>query len=332
MVRQISRRRFLLRSVEGVALVALPPAKVALAPAHRPLRLGILGLGRRGSALLAACESSNVRVVALCDREPTALRQAAGFVPNVRQFSAAPKMLQEDTVDGLAIGIPEGLDWAARALESGRHVLLVPPVACSPTKALGLARIAAARRVQFGLAPEDLSWNTNDVDHILQSAGQISSGPVRLSVRSAALTGPDLLHNAVRLLPNESPESVFAMQAGTPWGNACSAVFRFRGATTLDVHSRSLRQMHADLLEIQADIPVAGRNVRLTIESRTEQIESAAMRSDVPALVAFALDASKAYHGLSRQSRYALTTLQWTALVSQSLSTGGIVFAPNASV
>jgi hypothetical protein len=239
----------------------------------------------------------------------------------VSQFTAAPALLREAQVDALAIAIPDSAGWAAEALYSGRHVFLMPPISFTPAEALRLARLAADRRVQFGFAPEDLSWNADEVGHMLRSAGPISPGPIKLTVRSAEPAGTDILHNGVRLLRNNILESAFAMRAATPRGNSWSAAFQFsRPGAILDMHCQSSAILPPGYLSIQAEIPAAGRTVRLTIESLVEQ---SGAPEHIPALSAFAADAARhGTRGLSHRSRHSLTTLLCGTLMKQSLDSG----------
>jgi hypothetical protein len=303
--------------MEGMALAALPLAKVALAPVDRPLRVGILGLGKRGSALLAACGSANVRVVALCDRDPAALRGVPCSLGDSGRFRAAGELVREDGAEALVIAIGDGITWARRAMEAGKHVLLAAPQKCSPIEALQLAKVAEAQRVRFGLAPEDLSWDVDELDGILRSAGAWDPGPVRLAIHSGATGGLDLMHNAARLLDGQMPQSVSRMRASTPLGGSWSARFRFPDGRAIDLHAQEFPQAPRDFVEIRADFRASMRRVQMTIQSRVEgHAEGAALH--VPALSAFAASTLDPTAGPSAACRAALAALHWSALLAES--------------
>lgn len=123
------------------------------------LSWGILGAARiaRRKVMPAFMAAPNNRVVALASRERAtaesgireALEQAAerGVVPRAqpRAVEGYASLLQDPEVDAVYIPLPNHLhlDWALKALEAGKHVLLEKPAVLDGKQARKLAAAAA---------------------------------------------------------------------------------------------------------------------------------------------------------------------------------------------
>src|SRR6059058_4190457 len=80
----ISRRRFLEAGIAGAAAIsagALAQNVRILEPADKPVRVGVVGIGARGSGLTATLLAiPGVEVLALCDIDEKAARQGQKIV------------------------------------------------------------------------------------------------------------------------------------------------------------------------------------------------------------------------------------------------------------
>lgn len=145
----LNRRRFL--GCSAAAGLALAQGQVGEASA-RPVRLGMIGLGNRGTALLrAALELPGVRVAAVCDPEPRHRERARGIAE--KAAGARPdgcddwaELLDRRDVDAVLVALPCDLHAAAyeAALRAGKHLYAEKP--------LGLGRAECDRLI--GLAQE----------------------------------------------------------------------------------------------------------------------------------------------------------------------------------
>ena len=107
---------------------------VALRGADRRLAVGLIGVGGRGAANLAAACEADVTVAALCDIDETALLAAREKVskrsPGVRLYRDFRVMLDaEKTLDAVILSTPDHghgvqISWA---LQKGCHVYVEPP-------------------------------------------------------------------------------------------------------------------------------------------------------------------------------------------------------------
>lgn len=126
----MNRRSFLSVSAAFPALVQ------AQSSADR-IRLGVIGVGNRGSFLLRqALKIPNVTIVALCDTDPEALKRAAEMASahSPELLTEFRKLLDRKDIDAVLIATPVDLhkEMAVAALEVGKHVYLEKPMARTP--------------------------------------------------------------------------------------------------------------------------------------------------------------------------------------------------------
>jgi predicted dehydrogenase len=119
-----SRRNFLGKVATGIAgTLAAGPAHVL--GANERIHIGIIGAGDRGLELLnqiRACD--NTEVVALADISTPRLERAAGFTPGARLTTDSRRILDDRSIDAVAIATPphvHAADFCA-ALDAGKHV------------------------------------------------------------------------------------------------------------------------------------------------------------------------------------------------------------------
>jgi predicted dehydrogenase len=113
-----------------------------------PVRVGVVGLGYWGPNLVRVLHESAVAEAAwMCDLRPEALHSLGQRFPAVRQTQEVEEMLDDDSVDAVAVVTPVSThhELAMRALTAGKHVFVEKPLASSSDLSIELVRAAYAR-------------------------------------------------------------------------------------------------------------------------------------------------------------------------------------------
>jgi hypothetical protein len=191
----VSRRMFICSGAGSVAAV------VTGTPSDR-LRVGVIGLGRRGGLhVWGFARTPSVDVCTLCDVKPGSLDR---FVALVSQKRARPPqryadyraLLDRKDVDAVGIALPERLRSAAvhDALQAGKHVLL------DPNGLLGLRE---------GRALEQEARRYGSLIDVSQTYATLDA-----SLASGGFRGGDFISMDGRLLVSGDPRSVLAQSFG----------------------------------------------------------------------------------------------------------------------
>lgn len=124
----MTRRTFL-----SAATAAAPAVLSAQAPGA-VIRVGMIGVGNRGAFLLRqVLKAPNVKVVAIADLDPEALKRAgqaaAAHSPDL--MTEFRKLLDRKDIDAVFVATPVDLhkEMAVAALEVGKHIYLEKPLA-----------------------------------------------------------------------------------------------------------------------------------------------------------------------------------------------------------
>jgi myo-inositol 2-dehydrogenase/D-chiro-inositol 1-dehydrogenase len=146
-MRPTQRREFLL----GSAAVLIN--SVQSAAAEREVRSAMIGIGKRGSALLAqVLQQPAVKVTAICDTDAKArdAAQTAARRDNPRSFTDYRQVLERDDVDAVFVATPCYLhaEMAAACLEAGKYVYCEKPLGITPEQVDRVLK-AAARSKTF---------------------------------------------------------------------------------------------------------------------------------------------------------------------------------------
>lgn len=147
---RLNRRRFL--GCSAAAGLALAQNNVAGAASPETVRLGLIGLGNRGTTLLrAALEIPGVEITAVADAEGKHAIRAQGIAERARgarpeAYSSWTKLLERADIDAVAVALPCDLHAPAyiEALQAGKHLYAEKPLA--PTLAECDAVLAESRR------------------------------------------------------------------------------------------------------------------------------------------------------------------------------------------
>jgi predicted dehydrogenase len=110
------------------------------------LRFGVVGLGYWGPNLVRNLhEVEDAEVAWICDRRPDALAKMARRYPAVACTEDLGDVLDDSSVDAIAIATPVSTHFplASLALRRGKHVFVEKPLAASSMEAVELIEIAA---------------------------------------------------------------------------------------------------------------------------------------------------------------------------------------------
>ncbi|MBX6316572.1 MAG: Gfo/Idh/MocA family oxidoreductase, partial [Isosphaeraceae bacterium] len=150
---QLNRRRFLGCSAAAGLALAQGQVAVAAEAEARPVRLGLIGAGNRGTALLRALlELPGAEVVAVADLEPRHRLRAQGIAEKARgvrpeAYERPLQVLERSDIEAVVVALPCDLhvEVYRDALRAGKHLYAEKPLA--PTLAGCDALLAEAARV-----------------------------------------------------------------------------------------------------------------------------------------------------------------------------------------
>ncbi len=167
----MERRDFL--KVTGAAAVAALSQPSSAQQSVKPMRLGVIGVGSRGTYLLnLALGFEGVEVPAICDINQSHLDRAIGIVEKAKGkrpagFSAGPYdyrlLLQRDDVDAVLIATP--MQWhgvmSVDALRAKKHVLSEVAAAMTMDECWALVRAAEETGYVYMLAENVCYYRQN---------------------------------------------------------------------------------------------------------------------------------------------------------------------------
>ena len=160
-------RRAVLASTAAIVAGQAAADETGVTVAGRPVRVAIMGLGGRGSALLEAFLAAGAEIAGLCDVDDNATGRAAAAV--AKRNLRAPRverdirrLLDDASVEAVVVAAPN--HWHAPATilaaSAGKHVYVEKP--CSHTPEEGELAVAAARKhdvvVQHGTQRRSWPW------------------------------------------------------------------------------------------------------------------------------------------------------------------------------
>jgi len=114
------------------------------------VNVAVIGYGYWGPNLVRNFqELDGARVTMCCDLSPDRLAQVKRKHPSVDVTSSLDDVLEADNVDAVALATPVAThyDFARRAMEHGKHVLVEKPIAASVAEAESLVEIADKREL-----------------------------------------------------------------------------------------------------------------------------------------------------------------------------------------
>ena len=115
-----------------------------------PIGVAVVGCGYWGPNLARnVADSSDLRLGALCDRDPAQLRFLAERHPQVRAVPELDEVLCDETIEAVIFATPPQTHHplVKRALQAGKHVLVEKPLATTLADAYELADLAQAEEL-----------------------------------------------------------------------------------------------------------------------------------------------------------------------------------------
>ena len=169
MARRIPRRNFLrLGAAAGLAVGLRRTARGQAGP--KPIRLGVIGVGGRGTYLLRLALGAGLEVPALCDIQEAHLKRGIAVVAKARDgrkpegYANGPldyrRMLARDDLDAVLVATPmqDHAPMSIDALRAGKHVLSEVAAAVTLDECWGLVHAAEQTGKIYMLAENCCYW------------------------------------------------------------------------------------------------------------------------------------------------------------------------------
>ncbi len=146
----LNRRRFL--GCSAAAGLALTQGRVSEAAGEvAPVRLGVIGLGTRGTSLLRTLlELPGAQVVAVCDTEGRHRDRGTGIVERAKgarpeAVERPAQVFERSDIDAVAVALPCDLHFSVYrdAIRAGKHLYAEKPLALTVAECDGLSAEAA---------------------------------------------------------------------------------------------------------------------------------------------------------------------------------------------
>ncbi len=149
----VDRRTFLARSAGlGAGIALTPMLSTTMGRMLAPVRVGVIGCGRQGRAIIAELASfEGVTLGAICDSEPRRLNAGKRRAPDAKTYADHRAMLDAGGLDAVFVATPTHLHRAVAsdALGAGLHVYCEAPLAHTPEDAKAIAAAARASNSVF---------------------------------------------------------------------------------------------------------------------------------------------------------------------------------------
>ena len=126
---------------------AIPDTKPA-----GPIRVGVIGYGYWGPNIVRNFHAlDNAQVVAVCDRNPAALKRASRTYPGLSLTTDFADVLKSSSIDVVAVVTPVWTHYelTKAALMNGKHVFVEKPFTSTPQQAEELIELAARKNLKI---------------------------------------------------------------------------------------------------------------------------------------------------------------------------------------
>lgn len=119
----------------------------------------VLGLGIGMAHVSAVRESEYADLVAVCDIDETRLAKVAALDEKVTLYRDFEELLRDGRVEVISICLPSGMhtDFAVRAMEAGKHVLVEKPLDISYEKAMEIEKARVRTGMKAGVVFQNRS-------------------------------------------------------------------------------------------------------------------------------------------------------------------------------
>ena len=145
-----------------------------------PVRVGLVGAGRQGRAILGELTKfTDVTLVAVCDSDERRMRGAARRAPEATLEADAAKIFADPSIDAVILATPthQHTDLALAAIAAGKHLYCEAPIAHTLSDARKIARAAREGGRVFQVGHEG---RANPVYGLAR--GFVRSGAIRKTV------------------------------------------------------------------------------------------------------------------------------------------------------
>jgi predicted dehydrogenase len=155
-----TRREFLVQTAGALTSLAILPE---LAPAAKPsasVRLGLIGAGRQGRAIIVELQKlEGVEIAAICDSDESRLSGAQRRAPGSEAVADYKQLLAKPDIQGVIIATPTHLHTAIAmdAIAAGKHVYCEAPLAHTVEDCAKIAAAATTAKTAFAVGLEGRS-------------------------------------------------------------------------------------------------------------------------------------------------------------------------------
>ena len=298
------RRAFLTRTVGALGGLSLVPSAELLWPAlqaqSQPLKVGVIGTGRQGRAILAELQKiTEVDVAALCDRSATRLEAAKARAPKAELFPDHKALLEKRAdITAVIVATPTHLHRGivTDVIMAGRHVFCESPLASTIEDCEAMAAAAASAKTVCHAGFQGRSNPTyrraqplvrSELRDLISAFGQWHR---KTTWRLPAADGESDQEANWRLDP-----AVSVGLAGEVGAQQIDVLSWGRGSYPVEVSGRGAVRLHKD-----------GRTVADTIEVDLKWADGVAMRYEATLANSYG-GAFEIAHGINGSIRFAWT-------------------------
>ena len=123
----------------------------------KKLGYAVLGLGIGMAHVDAAVASEHADLVAVCDIDEARLKKCADLHPEVKLYRQFDELIQDKDVDIISICLPSAMhaDFAIRAMEAGKHVLVEKPLDITYERAMLIEEARKRTGVTVGVVHQN---------------------------------------------------------------------------------------------------------------------------------------------------------------------------------
>ena len=146
-----------------------------MSTSQRKLGYAVLGLGIGMAHADAAYASDRADLVAVCDLDEKRLAKAQKKYAGVTAYTDFEELLADERVECISICLPSAMhaDFAVRAMEAGKHVLVEKPLDITPDR---------ARRIEEARARTGMTCGV-----VHQNRFNVDMYPIREAIRSGRM-------------------------------------------------------------------------------------------------------------------------------------------------
>jgi len=123
----------------------------------KKLGYAVLGLGIGMAHVDAAVASEYADLVAVCDIDEARLKKCSDLHPEVKLYRDFEELIRDESVDIISICLPSAMhaDFAVRAMEAGKHVLVEKPLDITYERAMLIEEARKRTGVTVGVVHQN---------------------------------------------------------------------------------------------------------------------------------------------------------------------------------